>query len=29
LVAGRRADEGSFPEAMALGQTVMLVVFGL
>jgi alcohol dehydrogenase (cytochrome c) len=29
-IGGRPArDEGSFPEAMALGQTVMLVVFGL
>jgi len=29
-LGGRPArDEGSFPEAMALGQTVMLVVFGL
>jgi hypothetical protein len=29
-IGGRPArDEGSFPEATALGQTVMLVVFGL
>jgi alcohol dehydrogenase (cytochrome c) len=29
-LGGRPArDEGSFPEAMALGQNVMLVVFGL
>ena len=27
--AGRGRDEGSFPEAMAIGQNVMLVVFGL